>query len=214
VPFYQQSCDHLEEQMFPVETWGSQYVVSSPAHPGGTGVAPLLYRIVANTAATSITFTPASINGPVTLGAGEFMELTTDQDFLITAGSPIGVYTFMHGVESLGLALVVDGPGDPAMGTAIPQAPVRNNYAFLTPETYTSNYVNVVRGAGAEILLDGIAVTGFTPIDTGSFEVARVPVNAGPHSIHSPGGQKFSITAYGYAAYTSYYYPGGMNLIK
>jgi hypothetical protein len=74
--------------------------------------------------------------------------------------------------------------------------------------------VNIVRTAGTDILLDDALVAGFEPIADSTLEVARIAVGAGSHAIRSVGGQKFSIMSYGYATYTSYFYPGGMNLIK
>ena len=100
------------------------------------------------------------------------------------------------------------------MGSGIPWNQVRNSYDFLTPPTYTQNYVNVVAPLGQNIELDGSPVTGFVPIAGTGYEVARVSVDPGGHHIESLSGQGFGITTYGYANYTSYLYPGGMNFTR
>jgi hypothetical protein len=117
VPFARQACDHLEEQLFPVETWGSQLVVTAPRHPSGDGKAKTLIRIVADTDGTEITLIPALLP-PVTLSAGAFVEIDTDEDFLVNAGTArVGVFQYMEGVEEIG-----GDDGDPAMGTVVRRA--------------------------------------------------------------------------------------------
>ena len=84
-----------------------------------------------------------------------------------------------------------------------------------TPTNYESNYVDVTAPMGALVTLDG-APLSFQPIGTTGYGLARVTaLSAGPgadgnHSIQ--GDQGFGITVYGYGQYTSYWYPGGLNL--
>jgi len=99
------------------------------------------------------------------------------------------------------------------MGTGIPWLQVRDTYDFLTPETYTANYVNVVVPDGATVELDGSVLGGWEPIGTTGYSVSRVAIDPGQHHIESPG-TGFGITTYGYASYTSYLYPGGMNFTR
>ena len=164
-----------------------------------------MYRVVALDDATDLTFNPA-IAGPATLGAGEHLEFRTNQDFTVQGSGKIYVIQAMLGEDEL-----LAGSGDPAMGSGIPRSQFRDAYDFLTPDTYTSNWLNVVAPTGTEILLDGAAVTGWAPVFGAGFDVARVAIPAGSHEIHSSGGERFGITSYGYANYTSYLYPGGMN---
>lgn len=205
VPFTAWACDHLEETMFPTETWGTRSVMSAPRFPGGSGVATTKYRVLALNAGTTVSFDPA-VQGSVTLGAGEHVEFDTDQDFVVDGTGPIFVTQLMLGQDALGAAI-----GDPAMGSGIPWVQVRSNYDFLTPATYTENFVNVVAPDGTTIELDGSPISGWTAIGTTGFSVARVPVGAGAHHMQSVGNVGFGITTYGYAEYTSYLYPGGLN---
>jgi hypothetical protein len=208
MPFDAQACDHLEEMMFPIETWGTTVVMSAPRHPSGSGVAETYYRILALNSGTQVTFEPA-VAPPTTLNEGEFVQVETDQDFVVTATSDVYVTQTMLGDDALG-----GSGGDPAMGSGIPWNQVRTSYDFLTPASYTDNYVNVVAPQGTPIELDGTPVTGFAAIGSTGYEVARVNLDAGAHQIQSTNGLAFGITSYGYASYTSYLYPGGMNFSR
>ena len=105
--------------------------------------------------------------------------------------------------------------GDPAMTLAVPVEQFRTSYAFHAPTTYTSNYVDVTAPAGTTVMLDGTVVP-FTAIGTTGYAVGRVrslnagPANDGNHTI--TGDHGFGISVYGYGQYTSYWYPGGLNL--
>lgn len=66
-PFNQFACDHIEEEMFPFETWGNTYVgVKSAMYTGATASAPDFWRIVSACGAqscpngTTVTITPAA----------------------------------------------------------------------------------------------------------------------------------------------------------
>jgi len=62
-------------------------------------------------------------------------------------------------------------------------------------------------------MLDGQPVTGFTPIGGSGFSVARVVLPNGLDGNHrATGSEPFGITVYGYGQYTSYWYPGGLDL--
>ena len=208
VPFDAWACDHLEEMMFPTATWGTMSVMTAPIMPGGAGLAPTKYRIVALDNNTTLTFDPAVTSAP-TLNSGQFYEFETDASFVVTGSSRIYVTQTMLGQDELGTAI-----GDPAMGSGIPWLQVRNEYDFLTPSTFTENWVNVVAPAGGQVLLDGAPVAGFQAIGSTGYEVARVSLSAGGHHMESGDGSGFGITTYGYAAYTSYLYPGGLNFLR
>jgi hypothetical protein len=77
-----------------------------------------------------------------------------------------------------------------------------------------ANFVNVVMAAGSSVQLDGVALTG-TPVPVGSgYQVLFPRVMPGPHHIESPDGSPFGIKVYGVAPYTSYMYPGGLDLTQ
>jgi hypothetical protein len=103
--------------------------------------------------------------------------------------------------------------GDPALVLEPPVDQYRTSYRFLVPSTYIDNFVNVVSSADAAIDLDGVRLTQ-SPIPTGSEHVTRVVhVDPGAHEIHAVDmTARFGIKVYGVAPYTSYAYPGGLDL--
>lgn len=210
MPFDQAACDHVEEMMLPTETWGTQIVMSALVSPASASqVVGSLYRVLSLYDSTNVSFTPA-VASSVTLGSGEIVEFSSSEDFMVQATGPVYVYQAVHGQVASGST----DDGDPAMGSGIPQVQVRNRYDFLVPDTYQANYVNVVAPAGTPVVLDTTTISGWQAIGSTGFEVARVPLSAGSHHIESTDGVGFSITSYGYADWTSYLYPGGMNLTR
>jgi hypothetical protein len=79
--------DHLEHQLYPVSTWGTNYIA---ARSQPRGVAPDYWRIVASENGTQVSFEPA-IRGPVTLERGKFVEVSATVDFVINATKPVMV---------------------------------------------------------------------------------------------------------------------------
>ena len=177
VPFDRMACDHLEEMMFPLETWGNDFVMTAPSHPQGTGVVPTMYRVLAMAPGTTVAFEPA-VHPTTALGAGELLQFESDQDFRITSGDEqIYVTQTMMGQDYF----TSSDSGDPAMGSGVPVFQARSVYTFLTPDTYTYNFVNIVAPDGATVLLDDAAVGGWTTIGSSGYKVARVPLLPGSH---------------------------------
>ena len=75
-----------------------------------------------------------------------------------------------------------------------------------------TKYGCVIAQCGAcTVQLDGQPVQKpFTAIGGTGYAVARVPVAGGTHHIVSD--SPFGVVVYGYGAYTSYMYPGGLDL--
>lgn len=207
MPYDSWACDHLEEMMFPLETWGTDFVMTAPMHPEGTGVVPTMYRVLAQEDGTTITFTPA-VYPETTLQTGQFVEFETQGDFQVSSNNQIYVTQTMMGQDFFESS----DSGDPAMGSGVPMFQARSIYTFLTPDTYTYNFVNFIAPEGATVYLDGDVIGGWTPISTSGYAVARIPLNPGSHLAESDGETGFGITSYGYASYTSYLFPGGMNV--
>ncbi len=210
VPFDRYACDHLEEMMFPLETWGRQAVMTAVHRPGAAGdlLAPTMYRVVSAADDNLVTFTP-DVSPPVTLDAGEMAEFLGEGDFLVDGSGPLLVTQTMLGENALN-----SNSGDPALGSGIPVGQWRDEYDFLVPETYSSNWLNMVAPAGTRVFLDGVEIDSWVGIESTEFEVARLAVEAGAHTVESVGDVGFAITSYGYAAYTSYLHPGGMNFLR
>ena len=71
--------DHLEQQLFPVETWGQRYLAVRSMQRGAEQE---LWRVLAREDDTIVEFTP-SVFPPITLAAGGWIELETNEDFLL-----------------------------------------------------------------------------------------------------------------------------------
>jgi hypothetical protein len=204
-------CDHIEESMFPVDTLGTQYVINAPAVTSLPNGKVQFIRIIATGPNTTLTYDPPQTAAPTTIAqAGGFVEIQgSTASFKITSDQKVLVAQYMEGQDAGG------GTGDPAMTLAVPVEQFRTDYLFHSPTNYESNYVDVTAPVGANVMLDG-APLNFTPIGTTGYALSRVsaltsgPNNDGNHSIQSS--QGFGITVYGYGQYTSYWYPGGLNL--
>ena len=70
--------------------------------------------------------------------------------------------------------------------------------------------MNIIARSKQLVLLDGRAVSGFAAIEGTKMSTARVPVMGGEHRVESE--QTIGIVVYGYAPYTSYMMPGGLDL--
>jgi hypothetical protein len=103
--------------------------------------------------------------------------------------------------------------GDPAMSLAVATAQYRSSYLFHAPTNYQSNFVNITAPTGVPVLLDGVAVSGFVAIGNSGFGIAKASLSNtgnGNHTVSSA--QRVGISVYGYGQYTSYWYPGGLDL--
>ena len=206
-------CDHIEESMFSVDALGNSYIVNAPAVPEiPTGRVEYI-RIIGTVGNTNLSYDPPQAGAPTTIAnPGDFVEIADNANsFQITADHKILVAQYMEGQ-------LVDNSssGDPAMALAVPSEQFRTSYLFHAPTNYTSNFVDITAPDAAIVMLDGTMVTGFTPIGTTGFSVARIaslgggPNADGTHSI--TGSMPFGITVYGYGEYTSYWYAGGLDL--
>jgi len=207
VPYYRWACDHLEEMMLPLQAWGDQFyiAITKPIREE-----PNLIRILSASDKNTIRFTP-QVHRDVTLDRGEYLEFETGEDFQVLGKQAIMVAQFLVGQDYEGLGSSgAFGMGDPGMSLGIPMQQWRNQYSFLAPTTFEENYVNVIARADQTILLDGKLVGDFHPIEGTSISVARVSIEGGQHTIST--NFPFGIMVYGYATYTSYIYPGGLDL--
>jgi len=182
VPFSKWACDHMEQQLLPMETWGTSFVATPLKRRGpedeftreGT-----YWKFLAQADGTTIDtgldlrvqpdgvlpqagegvapckdFSPEPKNGTIELDAGQSCEFGTRTTFTATSNNPVLMGAFLSGQESVGDD--VDHAGDPAFFLVPPEKQYRSEYSFLTPETYFVNYVTVmVDAATEEIILDG-----------------------------------------------------------
>ncbi len=234
IPPLQQACDHLEESVSPAETLGKHYVVTRPTGPNGD---PVNYqvRIYGNVDGTNLSYNPSAPPGcPSTIGAGEVVECgsacppvadvtqmyscgVVGQDFDVTGDQPFAVGLFTLAASLVDpLTKPPNQKGDPAQSFATAVEQYRTTYVFLAPADYPVSYADIVSGSDTAMTLDGQSVTAAsTPIGTSGFSVTRIELGqgqAGAHVLHAA--QPVGIQVLGYGSYTSYMYPGGLDLLQ
>jgi hypothetical protein len=94
----------------------------------------------------------------------------------------------------------------------VPSEQYRTSYTFLAPESYAQNYVNIVAKTGATVSLDGTVVGAWTQVGTGEWSVSKQQIQGGTHTISTTGADGFGIEVYGVGSYTSYMFPGGLDV--
>jgi hypothetical protein len=209
-----QACDHMEESVFPAETFGERYVVTRPTGPNGDTPGHVV-KIFGNFDNTSLTYKGSAPPGaPTTINAGQVVDLgTVTTDFEVEGDQAFAVASFELGATIVDPGVIMEAKGDPAMSLMTAVEQYRDKYIFLAPTDYDVNYVDVVHPAGANITLDGAPLSGSQSPAGESFTVTRTPLSntaGGAHVLESDVPVGIQVTGYG--SYTSFYYPGGLNL--
>jgi len=202
-------CDHIEEAMFPISTLSSEYIVSPPSLPGMAQPKPFFVRVIAVEPGTTMTYDPPNGGWPAALAnAGDYVEIDSGSSFRIKASARVLVSQYMKGQDAGG------GSGDPAMALAVTTAQFRKDYLFHAPVNYETNYVNITAPMTGTVTLDGAPVSvPFEAVGGTGLGVARVQFgNSGNGNHRVSADVPVGITVYGYGSYTSYWYPGGLNL--
>jgi len=239
VPDNAPACDHVEESNLPAETLGQDYIVAQPAGPSGAAVGHNV-RIYGNFDGTNLTYSPsAPANCPTTINAGEVVDcgsnlgsvcendLTGANDAPCGAGNVVstdfevkGDQAFAVGTFTLGASIVdpttmaPNQQGDPDQSIAVATAQFRTKYVFLAPTDYPNNYIVVIEPTGTSLSLDGLPVsTAATAVGSSGYGVVRVKLGAGNAGAHVlTASAPVGLEVMGYGSYTSYTYPGGLDL--
>ena len=207
IPEDRVACDHLEEQLLPAETWGRDSFVSALRDRGA--MTPSVVRVISQANDNRLTFDPPDVQPPVTLAAGQVLQFASNRHVRVTGSGAFLASQFMigQGPRVAGMP----GAGDPAMVFEVPVQQYRAQYAFYVPTTYPQSFLNIVAPAGTPLLLDEQPLMG-TPEVVSGHDVYTLPIAAGAHRLRSPTSVAFGIKVYGIAEYTSYMYPGGLDL--
>jgi IgGFc binding protein len=169
-PMRQCCADHLEEQLLPDSSAGTQYAVgrmpsrthalNNAALPGAPlGVAevdePEWIRVVTIAAGnTRIRTTLDPPDNDFTLPMRGDAILRADRDFIIESDRPIQVLEALASQGVTGIPKQYPG-GDPSIITVPPVEQFRKDYIFLTPDKYAFDFVTIVAPPDAEIEMDG-----------------------------------------------------------
>ncbi len=205
-------CEHLEEQVFGLQTWGTSYLAAQMPRRMGEGA---IWHITAQQDNTNVTFTPATgVTGlppSVVLNARQKVEYevrggSTPGDFLVTSDKPIHVNQY-----TVGCYYIQEGytTGDPDMVQAIPTEQYLMHYVVLVPGTWNLDFLVLIRKQGSTVLVDNNApAVTWNPV-AGGWETAVVSVSDGVHVLD--GTEPFGVAVSGYDEFDSYSYPGGLN---
>jgi hypothetical protein len=222
------ACDHIEETVLPSETLGRSYVVTVPTGPHGAPIGHSV-RLIGNVDNTSLHFDPPLAGAPSVINAGQIIDLSptmvdfaqisrVTQDFEVTGDHEFIVEMVMMSASQLDPNYHPGMPnpmseGDPSLSLAVAVEQYRTSYVFLAPTDYDSNYVDIVMPMTAKLTLDGVDVTSSPNALTGNLGVLRLKLSTTTGGAHVlAGDQPFGIQVLGYGKYTSYQYPGGLNL--
>lgn len=209
IPYDRWACDHLEEQLIPVEALGNDAFlpITEPLRAGE----PNVVRVVSLEGGNEIRFEPPITPGepPRVLDRGAWIEVELTEARWVRGTGPVLGALFLVGQNYAGLGSVT-GPavGDPAMALAVPSAQFRSRYDFLAPSTYTRSAATVVAPMGARVVVDETLVT-LTPVAGTSMGLGHLDLMPGTHA--STSNVPFGLYLTGYASYTSYFVPGGMD---
>ena len=212
--------EHLEEQVYPTTSWGRDFVVTRSPVRGRTWQEPDIYRIMADRAAATITTNLPAPDDSFTLAPGEWREFYAQRSFVLRSDAPVSLEQIL---VSQGWVddWKPDHGGDPSMILFPPYEQYRQSYVFLTPSTFSADYVVVSAPIGTMVLLDGGDIRGdefmilctYEPageIDGVAYDAITCPVEDGAHTIDAS--EPVGIMVYGYYSVGSYGYAGGSDL--
>ena len=216
--------EHFEQQMFPISSLGKEFVITrTPVRSTSSIVEPDFYRILATKGNTTIT-TSLSNFPKFTLNVGEQANFWSTGDFIVQSSEPIMIAQY---AVAQGFVDKYKVGGDPEFVVFPPAEQYRKDYIFLTPTTFTKDYVIIAAPNGTPVKLDSVDVNkefstvcerfSIGTLGTQKYVSLRCPVKDGVHRIEAE--NPVGIMVYGYYGVGSYGYPGGadvkqINIVK
>ncbi len=205
--------DHLEEQLFPIESAGTNYVVThSPYRSTPEWREPDVIRFVGGAEPANVTTTLAAPFNSFTIQPGEVKTTWAQGNFTATGDKPFLLAQFLLSTEYCTRYV-----GDPAMTVFPPAEQQRSEYLILTPGSWDENWVVIAAEVGTNVTIDGAAPSGCyveaagTVLDV-TYESRACPLTEGNHALS--GDKPFGIIAYGYGRAGSYAFVGGADVKK
>jgi PKD repeat protein len=203
--------DHLFQQTYPINTWGTSFIHTALA---GRSSGELV-KVLASEDGTEVKVNGAS-KGTINRGQWIPLEFGVDESAKIETSKPSSVTVFAKSVACNQPNAPNSNFGDPFM---ISYSPVEQ---FLTQLTFNAinlpsivnHYVNIVVKSGEQnqTRLDGQNIgSSFSPLPGDpSFQIARVSIFQGVHQLSNPSG--FAAYVYGFGEIESYGYAAGAAL--
>ena len=212
--------DHYSEQLFPYQSWGSEYAIVGFQKQNSERDQ---WRIFA-AEDTQLIITPSistqnhgTIGGstPIPLKAGQYYDIVTSANFHLKSPKPILVAGFL-GDEGTSK--------DPSYMLVVPVQQFRSDYSFMVPEKYNINYLTLIAPsdiASVKIYKTGSATalydlnnSNFTKINGTNYSYYRLDMGKATAAYKLVADKPIGVQSYGYYGATSYAYPLGLNLTK
>jgi hypothetical protein len=189
VPAMSGACDHLEEEMLPLSTWGSATVLAryAPRYGSTAEEDPALWRVIAGADNMRVVFDPPA---PPPAGAehtfekmGDVLEFMGPTEYFASGAfvdpqdpehpdAPFLAYQLMTGVTNIETI----GGGDPMMIQAAPEGQYLDRYVFNTDRffDYDFDYIVITKTEATTVELDCLGElpeSGFIPVGSTYWEV-------------------------------------------
>ncbi|GAB3667800.1 hypothetical protein GCM10028791_43410 [Echinicola sediminis] len=203
--------DHLFQQMYPVTTWGMEFI-HIPLKSRSSGE---LVKIIAAEDDTEISFDG---NRVATLDQGEFraFDFGPDETRTIQGSKPISVTTYSKSQACNDPYAPFSSMGDPFMITYSPNEQLLKSITFeaMNVVQIEYNYVNIIVATEAkgQTVLDGRNIgNSFSVVPSNpSYSFARIDIQSGSHQLENKEG--FIAYVYGFGDIESYGYSVGASL--
>ena len=234
IPF----CDHLEEQLFPTDAWGREFMLVPPKERGANAPDERIYwKVVSKNEGVRLTLSATLREldaGPpgspgildcgrlleddeqtIVLNDRRYCEFSTKKAVALSANEGVMIMGTLSGQESVDFdATFGSYYGDPSIFLLPPIRQTRRDYDFLTPRTYFTDFAVVTFDEGTVILLDGelVDLSGATSIPSSSYQYIYLDLIDGAHKLE--GNLPMGLVVFAYDDYVSYAYTGGLNLSK
>lgn len=202
IPADKTACDHLEHQIFPLQSWGKEFTAVK-TKPRSAELD--YYRILASDKGASVAWS-GGISGSVNLSAGEFYDISTDKDFVINSNEPVMVGQFLASQDAGATT------GDPSMMLVAPDEQLRKEYVFLVPPNYDNNRITIVASADTNITVNETSYSSnsFDQIPDTDRLKKWIELETGPYTLEAS--KPVALYVYGYSQYVSYAYTAGLDL--
>lgn len=206
-----QANDHLFQQAYPVNTWGTSFV-----HVGLEGRSSgELVKVLAAEDGTQVFVNGNSVG---TINQSQFLsiEFGIDESAKIVTSKPASVTVFSKSMDCNLPNTPEAQNGDPFMITYSPVEQSLKEISFnaMALPSITNHYINIVVKAGTEnqTILDGNNIGSFFSVLAAdpTYSIARVGISQGVHKISNKEG--FTAYVYGFGQIESYGYAAGAAL--
>lgn len=199
-------CNHLVEQMYPVNTWRSSYVVVPFVTKSGGSI----YRVVALRDNTNLY---VDGNYWTTINARQCRDTILASPAKITANRQISIAEFGTGAE-----FDSNGNSDPFMIMLSPLDQTRKDITFHAYEfpTINQSYLNVVARTAYvdQIMLNGASIGSsfYTLAADPTLAYAQIAIPSGTNRLVTTADTGFNAYVYGYGSADGYGYSAGVSL--